>query len=47
MTAQEIEDALFREEMAADAFRADPSPANKRLWVEARRVVDRAIQEVA
>lgn len=47
MTAQEIEDALFREEMAADAFRAEPSPTNKRLWVEARRVVDRAIQEVA
>ena len=38
MTAQEIEDALFREAMAADAFRVDPSPANKRLWVEARRV---------
>lgn len=45
MTAQEIEEALFREEMAADAFRAEPSPGNKKLWDEARKVVDRAIDE--
>jgi hypothetical protein len=47
MTAQEIEDALFREAMAADAFRVVPSPANRRLWEEARRLVDRAIEEGA
>jgi hypothetical protein len=47
MTGPEIEDALFREAMAADAFRADPSPANKRLWDAARKVVDRAIEEVS
>ena len=46
MTAQEIEDALFKEEMAQDAFRVDPSPVNKRLWEQARIVVDRAIHEV-
>jgi hypothetical protein len=46
MTRQEIEDALFREAMAADAFRTDPSAANKRLWDAARKVVDLAIQEV-
>lgn len=47
MTGQEIEDALFREAMAADAYRADPSPANKRLWDLARKVVDHAIEEVS
>ena len=47
MTGPEIEDALFREAMAADAFRADPSPAKKRLWDAARKVVDRAIEEVS
>ncbi|HTT88886.1 MAG TPA: hypothetical protein VMF65_04970 [Acidimicrobiales bacterium] len=46
MTRQEIEDALFREAMAAAAFRVEPSPANKRLWDEARKVVDRIIEEV-
>jgi hypothetical protein len=46
MTTQEIEDALFREAMAADAFRAEPSPANRRLWDEACKLVDRAIEEV-
>jgi hypothetical protein len=47
VTRQEIEDALFREAMAADAFAAEPSPANRRLWDAARRVVDRAIEEVS
>jgi len=46
VTAQEIEEALFTEEMAADAFRAEPSRANKKLWDEARKVVDSAIEEV-
>jgi hypothetical protein len=46
MTAQEIEDALFREEMAMDAFSHEPSPANLRLRDEARAVVDAAIREV-
>ena len=47
MTRQEIEDALYREAMAADAFAAEPSPANRSLWDAARRVVDRAIEEVS
>jgi hypothetical protein len=47
MTAQEIDEALFREEMAQDAFRFDPSPANKRQWDQARVLVDRAIREVS
>jgi hypothetical protein len=47
VTAQEIEEALFREEMAADAFRTEPSPTNRKLWDEARKVVDRAIQEAS
>jgi hypothetical protein len=47
MTRQEIEDALFREAMAADAYRTDPSPANRSLWDAARKVVDRAIEEVS
>jgi hypothetical protein len=47
MTAQEIDDALYSEEMAQDAFRIDPSPANKRLWEQARALVDRAIREVS
>jgi hypothetical protein len=47
MTAQEIDEALFREEMAQDAFRFDPSPANKRQWEQARVLVDRAIREVS
>jgi hypothetical protein len=46
MTAKEIDDALFREEMAQEAFRVDPSPANRRLWEQARGLVDRAIREV-
>jgi hypothetical protein len=46
MTAQEVEDALFMEEMAMDAFSYEPSPANQRLRDEARAVVDRAIREV-
>jgi hypothetical protein len=46
MTAQEIEDALFREAMAVDALLAEPSLVNKRSWHEARKVVDRAIEEV-
>jgi hypothetical protein len=45
MTAPEIEHALFREEMAIDAFSYEPSPANQRLRDEARAVVDRAIRE--
>jgi hypothetical protein len=47
MTGPEIEDALFNEAMAADAYRADPSPANKRSWDAARELVDRAIAEVS
>jgi hypothetical protein len=47
MTAQEIDDALYREEMAQDAFRVDPSPVNRRLWEHARTLVDRAIREVS
>jgi hypothetical protein len=47
MTAQEIEDALMREEMAEDAFFAEPSPANKIFWEKAPELVDRAIEEVA
>jgi hypothetical protein len=46
MTAREIDEALFSEAMAADAFRVDPSPANKKLWDAARKCVDRAIEEV-
>jgi hypothetical protein len=46
MTAQEIEEALFNEAMAADAYRADPSLANKKLRDAARKCVDRAIAEV-
>jgi hypothetical protein len=46
MDPQQIEDALFSEALAADAFRVEPSPANKRLWDAARKVVDRAIEEV-
>ena len=46
MTQQEIEDALFSEAMAADAFQVEPSPANKRRWDAARKIVDRAIEEV-
>jgi hypothetical protein len=46
MTGPEIEDALFKEAMAADAYRVDPSPANKRLWDAARKVVDRLIEDV-
>jgi hypothetical protein len=46
MTRLEIEDALFREAMAADAYRVEPSPTNKRLWDAARRVVDHLIEEV-
>lgn len=45
MTTQEIEEALFNEEMAEDAFMADPSPANHQRWDEARVLVDRAIEE--
>jgi hypothetical protein len=45
MTGQEIDEALFREEMAQDTFRVDPSPANKWLWEQARMLVDRAIRE--
>ncbi len=47
MTAQEIDEALFREEMAQDAFRVDQSPANKTRWEQARVLVDRAIREVS
>jgi hypothetical protein len=47
MTAQEIDEALFREEMAQDTFRVDPSPQNKRRWEQARMLVDRAIREVS
>jgi hypothetical protein len=47
MTAQEIEDALFIEALAANAFWAEPSPANKSSWDDARKVVDRAIAEVS
>lgn len=47
MTAQEIDEALFREEMAQDAFRVDQSPANKSRWEQARVLVDRAIREVS
>jgi hypothetical protein len=47
MTRQEIEDALFSEAMAAAAFRVEPSPANKKSWDAARKVVDRLIEEVA
>jgi hypothetical protein len=46
MTRQEIEDALFMEAMAVDAYQGEPTPANKRLWDSARKVVDRAIEEV-
>ena len=46
MTGPEIEDALFNEAMAADAYRVEPSPANKSLWDVARRVVDSLIEEV-
>jgi hypothetical protein len=46
VTAREIDEALFTEVMAADAFRADPSPANRKLWDAARKCVDRAIAEV-
>jgi hypothetical protein len=46
MTRQEIEDALFREAMAAATFRVETSPANKRSWDAARKVVDRLIEEV-
>jgi hypothetical protein len=46
MTRQEIEDALFSEAMAAATFRVEPSPANKRSWDAARRIVDRLIEEV-
>jgi hypothetical protein len=46
MTEQEIEDALFKEEMAMDAFFYEPSPAKQRLRDEARAVVDRAIPEL-
>jgi hypothetical protein len=45
MTGPEIEDALFNEAMAADAYRAEPSPANKSRWDAARRVVDSIIEE--
>jgi hypothetical protein len=47
MTRQEIEDALFSEAMAASAFRVEPSPANKRSWDAARKIVDGLIEEVA
>jgi hypothetical protein len=47
MTGQEIDEALFMEEMAQDTFRVDPSPLNKRLWEQARMLVDRAISEVS
>ena len=46
MTGPEIEDALFREAMAADTYRVEPSPTNKRLWDAARKVVDRLIDEI-
>jgi hypothetical protein len=46
MTRQEIEDALFREAMAAADFRVEPSAANKRSWEVARKVVDGLIEEV-
>jgi hypothetical protein len=47
VTAQEIDEALFKEEMAADAFRTEPSSTNRRLWDEARKVVDCAIEEAS
>jgi hypothetical protein len=46
MTGPDIEDALFNEAMAADAYRVEPSPANKSLWDAARRVVDSLIEQV-
>jgi hypothetical protein len=46
MTGPDIEDALFNEAMAADAYRVEPSPANKRLWDAAREIVDRLIDDV-
>jgi hypothetical protein len=47
MTAREIDEALFSEEMAQDTFRVDPSPVNKRRWEQARALVDRAIWEAS
>jgi hypothetical protein len=47
MTSQEIDAALFREELAEDTFFYEPSPANKWLWLQARDQVDRAIREAA
>jgi hypothetical protein len=47
MTAQEIDNALFKEEMALDAYFHDPSPANQRSWDEARVLVDIAVQRGA
>jgi hypothetical protein len=46
MNRQEIEDALFREAMAAAAFRVEPSSANKMSWDAARKVVDVIIEEI-
>jgi len=47
MTPPEIELALFREQLAEDAFFYEPSASNKRLWEDARQLVDRAIREAA
>jgi hypothetical protein len=47
MTTQEIEDALFKEALAVNAFWAEPSPANKSTWDAARKIVDQAIAEVS
>jgi hypothetical protein len=47
MTAKEIGTALFREQLAEDAFFYDPCAANEKQWHEASNLVDRAIREAA
>jgi hypothetical protein len=47
MTSQELEEALFAEEMAEDAFLRAPSPVNYEIWQQARALVDSAVEQAA